>query len=77
MSLFVIIISPTIKNKHRKVITMEDLFGSISTGVSGATPTAVLKILTSNLSDINLETLFNTFISAWMSFLETLFGMLA
>jgi hypothetical protein len=55
---------------------MSDLFGSISTGLSGATPTAVLKILTSNLADMNLENLFNSFISAWMSFLETLFGML-
>ena len=55
---------------------MSELLNSISSLAGGASASAILKILTSNLEDMNLETLFSTFLSAWKSFLETFFGML-
>ena len=55
---------------------MNDILGSISSLAGGASSSAILKILTSNLEDMTLETLFNTFIAAWQKFFESLFGML-
>ena len=55
---------------------MAELLNSISLIAGGASSSAILKILTSNLEDMNLETLFNSFLSAWTSFLETFFGMI-
>ena len=43
---------------------------------NGASASAVLKILTSNLGDINLETLFQSFIDGFMSYVQTLMSML-
>ena len=43
---------------------------------NGASTSAVLKILTSNLGDINLETLFQSFIDGFMSYVQTLMSML-
>ena len=55
---------------------MSELLNSISSLAGGASASAVLKILTSNLENMNLETLFNSFIAAWQSFLEVFFGMI-
>ncbi|MBO5937308.1 MAG: hypothetical protein J6Q79_06810 [Clostridia bacterium] len=55
---------------------MSELLNSISSLAGGASASAILKILTSNLENMNLETLFNTFLAAWQSFLEILFGMI-
>jgi hypothetical protein len=43
---------------------------------NGASASAVLKILTSNLGEINLETLFQSFIDGFMSYVQTLMSML-
>ena len=56
---------------------MSDLLNSISSLTGGASSSAILKILTSNIGDMTIETLFNSFLAAWGSFLETLFGMFA
>ena len=77
--MFVIIKTQDLTNpismQRRK--TMAAIFETITTIAGGGTPASILKILTSDLESFNLETLFNTFISAWSTFLETLFGMLA
>ena len=56
---------------------MSDLLNSISSLTGGASSSAILKILTSNIGDMTIETFFNSFLAAWGSFLETLFGMFA
>jgi hypothetical protein len=43
---------------------------------NGASASAVLKILTSNLGEINLETLFQSLIDGFMSYVQTLMSML-
>ena len=43
---------------------------------NGASASAILKLLTSNVGDINLESLFQSLIDGFMSYIQTVMSML-
>ena len=53
-----------------------NLLESLEVLVNGASASSILKLLTSNVGDITLDTLFQSFIDGLMSYFQTLLSML-
>ncbi len=55
---------------------MNSISDLLAAAGSGFSPSAILKILSSDFESMTLETLFNTFIEAWMSFFQTFLSLI-
>ncbi len=53
-----------------------NLFEILEVLGNGASASSILKLLTSNIGDINLETLFQSLIDGLMSYIQTVLSML-
>lgn len=53
-----------------------NLLESLEVLVNGASASSILKLLTSNVGDITLDTLFQSFIDGLMNYFQTLLSML-
>ena len=53
-----------------------NLLESLEVLVNGASASSILKLLTSNVGDITLDTLFQSLIDGLMSYFQTLLSML-